>query len=54
MEAVLTIFVGNVFVIFADTIFITFIISTHSITEVSALLFKHLLFSQIHVVVLQL
>ena len=33
-----------------DAIFVRVIISLHSITEVSAILFKYLLFSQIHVV----
>ena len=44
-------FVGVVFVIFVDAISITDtdIILSHTITKVSAILFKYLLFSQIHV-----
>ena len=45
--AVLITFVAIVFVIFVDTISITVIISSHSITEVSGILFNY--FSQIHV-----
>ena len=47
--AVLITFVAIVFVIFVDTISITVIISSHSITEVSGILFNYLPFSQIHV-----
>ena len=53
-EAVLVTFVDMVFVIFVDRISITYIISSHSITEVSPILFKYLLFSQIHVLGFQL
>ena len=47
-------FVAIIFVIFVDTISITVIISSHMITEVSSILFKDLLFSQIHVLEFQL
>ena len=43
-----------VFVIFVDTVSITDVISSHSITEVSTTLLKYLLFSPIHVLGLQL
>ena len=42
-------FPATVFVIFVDKMSIADIISSNSITEVSAILFKYLLFSQIHV-----
>ena len=38
-------FVDIVFVTFVDTLFMAFIISSHTITESSAILFKYLLFS---------
>ena len=47
-------FVAIVSVFFVDTISVTDIISSHSITEVSAIIFKYLLFSQIHVLGFQL
>ena len=47
-------FVAIIFVIFVDTISRTDIISSHVITEVSEILFKCLLFSQMHVVGFQL
>ena len=43
-----------VFVIFVDAISIADAISSHSSTEVSAILLKYMLFSQIHVVGFQL
>ena len=49
IEALLVTIVATVFVIFVDKISITIIISSHSVTEVSATPFKYLLFSQIHV-----
>ena len=62
IEAVLIKFVAIVFIILSyntvqyvyHTIFIKFIISPHSINEVSAILFKNLLLSQIHVLGFQL
>ena len=54
IEAVLVTFVAILFAIFVDTISITVIFSSHSITEVSAILFKYLLLSQIHVLGFQL
>ena len=42
-------FVGIVFVTFNATISINFIISSHITTKSSTMLFKYLLFSQIHV-----
>ena len=47
-------FVALVFAIFVDTISITDIGSSHAITEVSAILFRYLLFSQIHALGFQL
>ena len=49
IEAVLVTFFAIAFVFFVDTISMTVIILSHSITEVSALPFKYLLFSQIYV-----
>ena len=54
IEAVVVTFVFILFVIFVDTISITVIFSSHLITEVSAILFKYLLLSQIHVLGFQL
>ena len=47
-------FLAIVSVIFVDTISITDILSSHAITEVSVILFKYLLFAQIHVLGSQL
>ena len=47
-------FVAIVFVFFVDKITIAIIISSHSITEVSAIFFKNFLFSQIHLLGFQL
>ena len=44
-EAVLVTFVDLVLVIFVDTISITYIISLHTISESSLMIFKLLLFS---------
>ena len=44
IEVVLVTFVAIVFVFFVDTMPITGIISSHSITELSAILFKYLLY----------
>ena len=49
IEAVLVTFLGIAFVIFADRLSITIIISSHSATGVSSILFIYFLFSQIHV-----
>ena len=46
IETVLLTFVGIVFVTFADKLSLTFIISSPTITKVSEVLFKYLLFSQ--------
>ena len=54
IEAVLVTFVAIVFVIFVAIVSITIRISSHSVTEVPAILFKYLLFSQIHVLGFQL
>ena len=43
-----------VFVTFADTLSVTFIISSYTITENSAILFKYLPFSEIDVLVFPL
>ena len=43
-------FVFIVFVIFVDKLSITDVISSHVITEVSAILFNYLLFSQMQMV----
>ena len=48
VEEVCLTFVAIVFAIFVDTISKTDIISSHVITEVSAILFKYLLFSKTH------
>ena len=42
-------FADIVFATFVDTIYITYIISSHTIFESSTILFKYLSFSQIHV-----
>ena len=42
-------FVDIVTVTFADTLSVTLIISSHTTTELSTILFKYLLFSQIDV-----
>ena len=47
-------FVAIVFVSFVDTVSITDIISSHAITEVSAILFKDFLFSQTHMLGFQI
>ena len=47
--AELVTFIAIVFVIFVDAISIAVIISSHSINEVSVMLFRYLLFSQMHV-----
>ena len=47
--AELVTFIAIVFVIFVDTISIAVIISSHSINEVSVILFRYLLFPQMHV-----
>ena len=62
IDAVLAAFVDIVFVIFVSIAFVTivdtlstaFVISSHTIIEVLAILFKNLLFSQIHVLRFQL
>ena len=54
IEAVPVIVVAIVFVIFVDAISIAAIISPHLTTEVTAIIFKYLLFSQIHVLVFEL
>ena len=54
IEAVLVTFVVIVFVFFIDKLFITIIISSHFVNEVSATPFKYFLFSQIHVIGFQL
>ena len=41
-------FVGIVLVTFFDTLSVTFIIQSHTITESLEILFKYLLFLQIH------
>lgn len=41
--------VGTIFITFVDTLFVTLIISSHRITELSAVLFKYLLFLKMHV-----
>ena len=41
-------FVAAVFAFFVDTISVTIIISSHSVTKVAAILFKYLLFPKIH------
>ena len=53
--AMVLIFVVTIaFVFYVDTISITITISSHLVTEVSATLFKYLLFSQIYVLGFQL
>ena len=42
-------FIATIFVFFVETISITIMISSHSVTKVAAILFKYLLFSKIHV-----
>ena len=54
IEAVLVTFVDIVFATFVDTIFITCLISSHGLTEVSAIVTRYLSFSQIHVLGLKL
>ena len=58
VDIVFVIFVGTVFVevfvTFVDTLSTTFIISSHAITELSRVLSKYLLYSQIHVLEFQL
>ena len=54
IEAVLVTFVAVVFGFFVDILSIAIIISAHSVTEVSAIFFKYLLFSQIYVLEFQL
>ena len=44
IETVLVTFLAIIFVVFVDIVSITVIISSYSITEVSAILFKYLLF----------
>ena len=51
---VFAIFFSIVFVTFVDTLSVAFIISLHTLTKVSALLFKSLPLSQIHVLGFQL
>ena len=46
--------VGIIFLTFVDKLSVAFINSSHTITELSAILFKYLKFSQIHVLRLQL
>ena len=46
ITVVLVTFVAIVFVVFVVTLSITIIISSHSVTEVSSILFKYSLFSQ--------
>ena len=46
IEAVLVTFVAIVFATFVDTISITYIISSHAITEVSTILFRYSPFTQ--------
>ena len=53
-EIVLLTFVGKVCVTFIDKLSLTFIISSSTITNVSEILFKYLLFSEIHVLAFQL
>ena len=47
-------FFNIVFVLCVDTIHITSIMSSHSVSELSAILFKYLLLSQWHVLGFQL
>ena len=54
VEEVFLTFVAIVFVIYVVTISITDIISSHVITEISAILFRYLPFSQIRVLEFQL
>ena len=53
-DIVFVIFVGIVIVTFAGTLSMAFIVSSHTLTKVSAILFKCLLFSQIHMLGFQL
>ena len=46
--------VGIIFLTFVDKLSVAFINSSHTITELSAIVFKYLTFSQIHVLRLQL
>lgn len=54
IETVLVTFVDIVFVAFIVTISVTFIILLHAVTELSTILLKHLLFSQINLLGFQL
>ena len=54
IKTVLVRFVGVVFVTFVDALFLAFIISSQTLTEVSAIFYKYLPFSQIHVLGFQL
>ena len=54
IKAVLVTFLVIVFTFFVDKSRITITISSHLVTEVSATLFKYLLFSQIHLLGLKL
>ena len=54
IEAVLVTFVAIVFVFFVDKLSMTIIISSHSVTAVSAIFFKYFLFPQIYVLRFQL
>ena len=47
-------FAAILFVFFVDAVSITNTISSHAVTEVSAILLKYLLFSQIHMLGFQL
>ena len=49
MESIAIKNIAIVFNIFVDTISITDMISSHSITKLLVIIFKYLLFSQVHV-----
>ena len=49
VDIVFVIFVAIVFFTFVDKLSITIIISSHTVTDSSEILFKYLLLSQIHV-----
>ena len=54
IKAALVTFVAIVFAFLVDALSINIIITSHSVTEVSAILFKYLLFSETHVLGFQL
>ena len=54
IETVFLTFVGIEFVTFVDKLSIKFVISSHTITASLTIRFKHLLFSQLHVLRFQL